>query len=150
MVYTSGSTGKPKGVVVSHRGLVNLSVSHGRFGVGSGSRVAQFASSGFDMFCEEWLLAFLSGAALVIVPAERRLGVELAGFLTEYGVTHATLPPAAVSTLPVNSLPAGFVLDVGGEALPGELVSQWAVDRVMFNSYGPAEATVNAAVWRCR
>ncbi|GAA4534969.1 non-ribosomal peptide synthase/polyketide synthase [Amycolatopsis samaneae] len=150
VVYTSGSTGTPKGVVVSHRSFANLSVSHERFGVGPGSRVAQFASSGFDMFCEEWLLAFLSGAALVIVPAERRLGVELAGFLAEYGVTHATLPPAAVSTLPVDGLPEGFVLDVGGEALPVELVAQWAADRVMFNSYGPAEATVNAAVWRCR
>ncbi|GLF99959.1 hypothetical protein SYYSPA8_36700, partial [Streptomyces yaizuensis] len=66
-------------------------------------------------------------------------------------MTHATLPPAVVASLPVGSLGVGFVLDVGGEVLPGELVERWAVDgRVMFNSYGPSETTVNAAVWRCR
>ncbi|MET4656756.1 amino acid adenylation domain-containing protein [Streptomyces sp. PvP037] len=150
VIYTSGSTGQPKGVVVTHEGFANLSLSHGRFGVGPGSRVAQFASAGFDMFCEEWLLALLSGAALVTVPADRRLGADFAEFLAESGVTHATLPPAAVATLPEGALDDGFVLDVGGEALPAETVSRWAAGRKMFNSYGPTETTVNAAVWRCR
>ncbi len=151
VVYTTGSTGRPKGVVISHAGFANLTVSHDRFGLVPGrSRVAQFASVGFDMFCEEWLLALLGGAALVIVPPERRLGGELAGFLNESGVTHATLPPAVVATLPEGSLDPEFVLDVGGEALPAEVVTRWASDgRVMFNSYGPSETTVNAAVWRC-
>ncbi|WP_461087959.1 amino acid adenylation domain-containing protein, partial [Streptomyces deserti] len=150
VIYTSGSTGRPKGVVVSHEGFANLSVSHGRFGVGPGSRVAQFASVGFDMFCEEWLLALLSGAALVTVPADRRLGAEFAEFLADSGVTHATLPPAVVATIPEGALDDGFVLDVGGEALPAEVVARWAAGRKMFNSYGPTETTVNAAVWRCR
>ncbi|MFF4808227.1 non-ribosomal peptide synthase/polyketide synthase [Micromonospora chersina] len=151
VIYTSGSTGRPKGVVVSHSGFVNLSASHGRFGVGPGARVAQFASVGFDMFCEEWLLALLSGAALVTVPPDRRLGADFAAFLNEYGVTHATLPPAVVATIPDGALDPSFVLDVGGDACPPELVQRWTADgRVMFNSYGPTETTVNAAVWRCR
>ncbi|WP_414945499.1 amino acid adenylation domain-containing protein, partial [Amycolatopsis sp. cmx-11-32] len=150
VVYTSGSTGRPKGVVVTHEACVSLSVSHERYGVGAGSRVAQFASVGFDMFCEEWLLALLSGAALVIVPSDRRLGGELARFLVEEGVTHATLPPAVVATMPGDVLDPGFVLDVGGEACPPELVERWAGGRTMFNTYGPSEATVDATVWRCR
>ncbi|WP_279629273.1 non-ribosomal peptide synthetase [Amycolatopsis thailandensis] len=150
VIYTSGSTGQPKGVVVTHESCVSLSVSHERYGVGAESRVAQFASVGFDMFCEEWLLALLSGAALVIVPPDRRLGRELASFLVEQRVTHATLPPAVVATMPDDVLDPGFVLDVGGEACPPELVERWADGRTMFNTYGPSEATVDATVWRCR
>ncbi|WP_189198570.1 non-ribosomal peptide synthetase, partial [Micromonospora fulviviridis] len=151
VIYTSGSTGRPKGVVVSHAGFVNLSASHGRFGVGPGGRVAQFASVGFDMFCEEWLLALLSGAALVTVPPDRRLGADFAAFLMDQRVTHATLPPAVVATIPDGALDSSFVLDVGGDACPPELVARWTAEgRVMFNSYGPTETTVNAAVWRCR
>ncbi|WP_181808693.1 non-ribosomal peptide synthetase, partial [Streptomyces shenzhenensis] len=150
VIYTSGSTGRPKGVVVSHEGFANLSGSHDRFGAGPGSRVAQFASIGFDMFCEEWLLALLTGAALVVVPPQQRLGEEFAEFLTQHGVTHATLPPAVVATLPEGALREDFVLDVGGEACPPEVITRWSDGRVMFNSYGPTETSVNTAVWRCR
>ncbi|WP_372506355.1 AMP-binding protein [Actinomadura madurae] len=80
VVYTTGSTGRPKGVVISHAGFANLTVSHDRFGLVPGrSRVAQFASVGFDMFCEEWLLALLGGAALVIVPRSGGWGANWRG-----------------------------------------------------------------------
>ncbi|PHQ52169.1 hypothetical protein BLA24_09650 [Streptomyces cinnamoneus] len=152
VLYTSGSTGRPKGVVVSHGAFANLSLSHEKFGVGPGCRVAQFASVGFDMFCEELLLGLLSGAALVVVPSDRRVGAELAGFLRDEGVTHATLPTAVVASIPPGEvLPEGFVLDIGGEACPPELVERCTADgRVMFNSYGPTETTVNATSWSCR
>jgi len=150
VIYTSGSTGRPKGVVVTHEGCANLSASHDWYGVAAGSRVAQFASVGFDMFCEEWLLALLRGATLVTVPADRRLGPDLAHFLVDQGVTHAALPPAVAATIPDGLLDPSFVLDVGGEACPPELVERWTADgRTMFNAYGPTEATVDATVWRC-
>jgi amino acid adenylation domain-containing protein len=150
VIYTSGSTGRPKGVVVTHESCANLSASHDWYGVRAGSRVAQFASVGFDMFCEEWLLALMRGAALVTVPADRRLGADLARFLVDRGVTHAALPPAVAATIPDGLLDAAFVLDVGGEACPPELVERWAAEgRTMFNTYGPTETTVDATVWRC-
>ncbi|MEU6278652.1 amino acid adenylation domain-containing protein, partial [Streptomyces populi] len=150
VIYTSGSTGRPKGVVVSHAGFANLSASHARFGVEPGHRVAQFASVGFDNFCSEWSLALLSGAALVVVPQDRRLGAELAEFMTDQAVTHATLPPAALATVPDGAIGTGVVLEVGGEACPPELVERWSAGRVMFNTYGPTETTVDATAWRCR
>jgi len=153
VIYTSGSTGRPKGVVVSHAGFANLSASHARFGVAPGHRVAQFASVSFDNFCSEWSLALLSGAALVVVPQDRRLGAELAEFMADQAVTHATLPPAALATMPdgaIGAIGAGVVLEVGGEACPPEVVERWSAGRVMFNTYGPTETTVDATAWRCR
>ncbi|WP_438272532.1 non-ribosomal peptide synthase/polyketide synthase [Streptomyces bobili] len=150
VIYTSGSTGRPKGVVVSHVGVASLVAGHVRdLGVGPGARVAQFASAAFDTFGWEWLPALLSGAALVVVPGERRLGGVLPEFLSGAGVTHVTLPPAVLATLEEGSVGSGVVLVVAGEACSGEVVERWAGGRVMFNSYGPTETTVDATLWRC-
>ena len=150
VIYTSGSTGQPKGVVTTQAGFVNMTVAQARHGVRPGHKVTQFSSPGFDLFCFEWTLALLSGAALAVVPPERRLGRELAGFLAEAGVTHASLPVAALATLEEGSVAAGVVLEVGSEACPPDLIARWSAGRVMFNAYGPTETTVDAAVWRCR
>ncbi|MEU6222029.1 amino acid adenylation domain-containing protein, partial [Streptomyces sp. NPDC047022] len=150
VVYTSGSTGRPKGVLVSHGGFANTVGGLARFGAGHGSRVAQFASVSFDNFGLEWSLALTSGAALVVVPAGRRLGEELAGFFTEQRITHASLPPAVLAGLEPDSIGADVVLEVGGEAASRELVERWSDGRVLFNTYGPSETTVDATVWRCR
>ncbi|MFF0171412.1 amino acid adenylation domain-containing protein, partial [Streptomyces prasinus] len=150
VIYTSGSTGRPKGVVVSHVGVASLVAGQVReLGVGPGSRVGQFASAAFDTFGWEWLMALLSGAALVVVPAERRLGSALPEFLGETGVTHVTLPPGVLATLDEGSISADVVLVVAGEACPPEVLARWARGRVMFNSYGPTETTVDATLWRC-
>ncbi|WP_345581317.1 amino acid adenylation domain-containing protein, partial [Nonomuraea rosea] len=153
VIYTSGSTGRPKGVVLTHEGFANTAEALARrypTKVGPGSRMLQFASVSFDMFCSEWALALPAGATLVVVPPHRRLGAELAAFITGEGITHAAFPPAVLASMEDGSVPAGVVIDVGGEALQPELVERWAPGRELFNSYGPTETTVDAAVWECR
>ncbi|MER7001357.1 amino acid adenylation domain-containing protein, partial [Streptomyces sp. NPDC000410] len=153
VLYTSGSTGRPKGVVVTHAGFANTAAALARrypAGVGPGSRVLQFASMSFDMFCSELALTLLSGATLVVVPLGRRLGAELAEFIARERVTHAAFPPAVLASMEDGAIATDVVIDVGGEACPPELVARWAPGRAMFNSYGPTETTIDAAVWECR
>jgi amino acid adenylation domain-containing protein len=150
VIYTSGSTGRPKGVLVSHAGFASLAAGHAKYlGVSAGDRVAQFASASFDTFGWEWCMALLSGAALVVVPPERRLGAELVRFLVAAGVSYVTLPPAVLATLDAALLGAGVVVVTAGEACPPEVMARWSAGRVMFNSYGPTETTIDATLWRC-
>ncbi|MEV4140937.1 amino acid adenylation domain-containing protein, partial [Dactylosporangium sp. NPDC049742] len=149
-IYTSGSTGVPKGVLVSHAGIASLVAGHERWlGVGPGDRVGQFASAGFDTFGWEWMMALLRGAALVVIPAERRFGAALVGLLKSERVSVVTLPPAVLGMLDPASVDPSVTLIVAGEACSPDLVARWAPGRRMFNSYGPTETTVDATLWRC-
>src|SRR5437764_6053606 len=102
-----------------------------RLGVGPGSRVLQFASSSFDAMVWELCMALLSGATLVLGPAERVLpGPSLTRLVEEHRVTHATLPPSALGALAAGSgLPAGVTLVTAGEPCPADLVGHWSTGR---------------------
>ncbi|WP_317986117.1 amino acid adenylation domain-containing protein, partial [Streptomyces sp. 5-10] len=150
VIYTSGTTGRPKGVAVTHAGLPSLAEGHVRhLGVGPDSRIGQFASLSFDGFAWECCMALLTGATLVVIPADQRAGEALATFLTKQVVSHVALPPSVLATQADGSLGSDLTLVVAGEACPRELFVRWAPVVRMFNSYGPTETTVDATLWRC-
>ncbi|MEU8975768.1 amino acid adenylation domain-containing protein [Streptomyces monashensis] len=148
VIYTSGSTGRPKGVTVTHSGLAALraeAVRVGELDNGTGARVLQYAVLSFDMSVWDLVTALTTGALLVLPPQEQLVGEELAAFLAEREVTHATLPPSVLATLPAGTAAALRrlrVLVVGGEASTPALVAEWGAGRRLFNAYGPTEATV--------
>ncbi|MFH9550555.1 amino acid adenylation domain-containing protein [Streptomyces sp. NPDC017435] len=149
VIYTSGSTGRPKGVVVTHRGTRNLADAQtGAFGIAPGDRVLQFASISFDAAFADLAQTILSGATLVLAPADRLMpGPALTVLTTEHAVTHLTLPPTALTVLsPDGGLPAAATLVVAGEACTPDLVAAWSPGRRMLNAYGPTETTVCASV----
>ncbi|WEB43756.1 non-ribosomal peptide synthase/polyketide synthase [Streptomyces yunnanensis] len=146
VIYTSGSTGIPKGVVVSHRGVASLAHTQVQMlGINPASRVLQFASPSFDTAFWDMLVAFSSGAALVVPERGRLVGQELQTVLAEGRVTHALIPPSVVATLPPGAseeLTDLECLVVGAEAVPPELVVRWSPGRRVMNAYGPTESTV--------
>ncbi|MFG1690523.1 amino acid adenylation domain-containing protein, partial [Nonomuraea sp. NPDC049269] len=147
LIYTSGSTGRPKGVRVAHRGLVNLVVAQGEaFGVSALSRVLQFASPGFDAAVSEIAVTLAAGATLVIPDAERRVD-DLAGFIREWRVDMATLPPSLLATLDPAELPLLTVISAG-EHLDAALAEAWGGRHRLLNAYGPTETTVCATISR--
>ncbi len=148
VIYTSGSTGRPKGVAVTHGGLADLAATHAdRLGVAQGSRVLQFASPGFDASVWELCMALLSGATLVLADdADLGPGRPLAETLTTRRITHVTLPPPVLATLPAQAMPDVEYLVVAGDATTPNLVEAWAGDRKMINAYGPTETTVCATM----
>ncbi|WP_080606171.1 non-ribosomal peptide synthetase [Rhodococcus opacus] len=149
LVYTSGSTGVPKGVVVTHRGLANLvSAQRTRLDLDSAARVLHVASPSFDASVFEMLMAFGSGAALVIAPPAVFGGSPLAQLMTTEHVTHAVITPSVLASMEPGEV-GGLLLRtlvVAGEMCPPELLSRWASRCRMIDAYGPAETTVMATV----
>ncbi|MFF2076846.1 amino acid adenylation domain-containing protein [Kitasatospora sp. NPDC058162] len=148
VIYTSGSTGKPKGVAVTHTGLPSMiGTQVAATGLGPGSRVLQAASLSFDVSVSDLAAALTTGAALVLPREQSQLvGEALAELIDRHGITHADLAPAMAATLPDVPLPSLRTLVSGGEAVPRELAARLGRDRLMFNSYGPTEATVSVTL----
>ncbi|WP_328369807.1 non-ribosomal peptide synthase/polyketide synthase [Streptomyces sp. NBC_00445] len=151
VIYTSGSTGRPKGVVLTHAGVAKLVATQTeRFGIGPHSRVLQFASPSFDVAFWDLCLGLLSGGRLVVVPSELRVpGAALADYAHAHGITFMILPPALLAAMPEDvELPPATLL-AGTERVSPELVGRYARGRMMFNAYGPTEATTNSTLGLC-
>lgn len=144
MIYTSGSTGRPKGVLIEHRGAVNLALGLRRaFAITPADRVLQFASCSFDASIFDMVMAFGSGAALVMISRETLTDERgFAAYLRDHDVTMATLTPAFVDALdPQAFLPLRFLMTAGEAARPAS-ARRLQKQLRFINGYGPTETTV--------
>jgi amino acid adenylation domain-containing protein len=143
VIYTSGSTGTPKGVVVTHAGLPSIAQTRlERLALMPASRVLQFSSLSFDVSVVEIIMAFTTGAALVVPRDDQRSGTPLRELLVWHEVTHASLPPVVLPTLErEDDLPLTHLV-VGSEALSAELVEKWSRGRTLIHAYGPTETSI--------
>ncbi|QCW26719.1 amino acid adenylation domain-containing protein [Lysobacter enzymogenes] len=148
VIYTSGSTGAPKGVMVEHRNLLYLAATEtARFGVDAHSRIAQFASPGFDASVLELVMALANGAELhLATPAQRASAEAFNEWFERERLTHALLPPAFLQGRALRFAHRP-VLMLGGEAPSPALVRELAGQATVINAYGPTEITVCATQW---
>ncbi|UCA51878.1 amino acid adenylation domain-containing protein [Streptomyces sp. WA6-1-16] len=148
VVHTSGSTGVPKGVVMPGSALVNLLSWHAdRLPGGPGTRTAQTAASGFDVFAQEVLSALTTGQCLVIPERDLRLEPEaMRAWLREQRVSRYFAPNAvieAVAEAPGEGPPEPVDVVQAGEALVMTDAMERLRTRVrVHNHYGPTETHV--------
>ena len=149
VIYTSGSTGHPKGVILEHAPVVNyLTGMISQWPLGPGDAVLQFASLNFDVSVLDMFAALCSGATLVLAARDTlHSPPRLAALMRHHNVTFACLPPAIVSLLTGQHLPALRVLISAGEALTPDLARHWLRPGLRFcNGYGPTEAAIGATL----
>ncbi|KAI0506808.1 hypothetical protein F5B22DRAFT_431624 [Xylaria bambusicola] len=156
VIYTSGSTGKPKGVEVTHGNLLNLLLAmREKPGCSKTDRLLAITTVSFDMAVPELFLPLICGGTTIVA---RNNEIRDPTALVELMACHkATI---------MQGTPAiwQMLLDSGWEGQPrlmkifcgGEALSRTLADRlltcgkVVWNMYGPTEATVYAATWRVR
>ncbi|MGX7000244.1 amino acid adenylation domain-containing protein [Caballeronia sp. KNU42] len=147
VIHTSGSTGKPKGVLVEHHSVVRM-VEGARleFDYTPGSISTLAASTNFDASVLDIFLALLHGGTLVVLPEEvRRDSVRLHRLLKDARVTHASLAPVVVQSLPREALPDLRLLGFGGDTIDEPTARWWASHTRLLSLYGPTEITVMAS-----
>ena len=144
LVFTSGSTGEPKKVAVPHRGINNFKTAQADdFDIQPGDSLYQFASPSYDAFISELITSLGTGATLCL-PKNGRSQVheDLIGDLILYGITHITLTPSLIYSLPKNALNSVRTLVVAGERSSAkQLIDYRTPTRCIVNAYGPSEAT---------
>ncbi len=155
LIYTSGSTGKPKGVAISHKNIIPLFLWFGDyFRLDEGTRVLQTLSYSFDFGVFELFTTIIFGGAFYFKDRMAPLGIEeFVDFVNRYGInTLHTTPTLLKHTLSLGQmLPRMRMIHFGGEALTGILVRDTAKlvpgDCMIYNGYGPTEATINSAIF---
>ncbi|WP_369981515.1 non-ribosomal peptide synthase/polyketide synthase [Xanthomonas bundabergensis] len=157
VIYTSGSTGKPKGVMIEHRHLVSSTLAR----ASAYSRYERFlllSSIAFDSSVAGIFGTLLTGGTLIVSDGDAWQDPDaIAEDIERRRITTLLCVPS-LARLVLEGLKRGDERSlkeviVAGEVCPPALqkmAERFVPELVLYNEYGPTEATVWATMYRSR
>lgn len=150
-LYTSGTTGTPKGCELTHENAVQAMLAFQRLFAGHWddySRWLQFASFHFDVSVLEQYWSWSVGICVVSAPRDV-IFEDIANSIRTLNITHIDLTPSLAQILHPDDVPSlcKGVFITGGESLKQEILDVWGPKGVIYNGYGPTEATIGCTMY---
>ncbi|OLL25917.1 Nonribosomal peptide synthetase 2 [Neolecta irregularis DAH-3] len=150
VLYTSGSTGKPKGCVISHESAVQYMYALSDILKGQwteSSKVFSFASFHFDVSVLEQYWTWSNGLTMATMPRDDFLA-DMTHAINTLRITHIDLTPSLAALLDPGDLPSIQMFMTGGDMIKRDIIKRWGPSGVLFNAYGPTEATIGCTLAR--
>ena len=159
VIYTSGSTGTPKGVLIEHGSVVNYSRWFAEYCHCKPQQLIDFSSNYiFDMAVTTSIVSLALGLTLVICKEEVRTNFrQYLTHLKNNKINTIKITPSYFNVLLHEvknkriALPHLERIILGGENLPTTDCAAWLAiypKHILFNEYGPTEATVAVSHYR--